>query len=146
MIIKTRHTGLVVKDIGASIAFYEALGLIVWRREIEQGKFISNVVGLENAVIETAKLKLPDDSLVELLQYHSHPAKAGIENSASNKHGCSHIAFTVVSVDAACEALLELGGSVVNRPSLAPNGMVKVAYGHDIDGILLELVEELSGA
>lgn len=143
MILKTRHTGLVVQDIKRSIAFYEALGLTVWRREIEQGEFISNVVGLENAVIETAKLKLPDDSLVELLQYHSHPAKIEIDDSESNKHGCSHIAFTVLSADAACDALVEFGGSVVNRPCLSPNGMVKVAYGHDVDGILLELVEEM---
>ena len=45
MIIKTRHTGLVVKDISASIAFYEGLGLSVWKHENENGGFLSQVVG-----------------------------------------------------------------------------------------------------
>jgi catechol 2,3-dioxygenase-like lactoylglutathione lyase family enzyme len=143
VILKTRHTGLVVQDIKRSIAFYEALGLTVWRREIEQGPFISQVVGIDSAVIETAKLKLSDGSLVELLQYHSHPDHVEIQDSASNKHGCSHIAFTVESAQGACDLLLQLGGSIVNAPAMAPNGMVNVAYGHDVDGILLELVEEL---
>jgi catechol 2,3-dioxygenase-like lactoylglutathione lyase family enzyme len=144
VILKTRHTGLVVQDIERSIAFYEALGLSVWKREVEQGPFISQVVGINDAVIETAKLKLSDGSLVELLQYHSHPDQVEIQDSASNKHGCSHIAFTVESAQGACDLLQQLGGSIVNAPALAPNGMVKVAYGHDIDGILLELVEELN--
>ena len=55
MIIKTRHTGLVVKDITASISFYEGLGLSVLERENERGDFLSQVVGLEHAEIETAK-------------------------------------------------------------------------------------------
>ena len=115
----------------------------VWKREVEQGPFISQVVGINDAVIETAKLKLPDGSLVELLQYHSHPDQVEIKDYASNKHGCSHIAFTVESAQGACDLLRQLGGSIVNVPALASNGMVKVAYGHDIDGILMELVEEL---
>ena len=69
MIIKTRHTGLVVKDLNKSIKFYETLGLKLWKRELEKGKFISQVVGLDNAEIETAKLKVSDGSLVELLEY-----------------------------------------------------------------------------
>jgi hypothetical protein len=40
MILKTRHTGLVVKDISASIAFYEGLGLKVWKHEVEKGDYL----------------------------------------------------------------------------------------------------------
>ena len=69
MIIKTRHTGLVVKNISASIAFYEGLGLSVWKHENESGDFLSQVVCLKNVEVETAKLKLPDGSVVELLEY-----------------------------------------------------------------------------
>jgi catechol 2,3-dioxygenase-like lactoylglutathione lyase family enzyme len=144
MIKNTRHTGLVVKDISNSINFYESLGLRVWRREIESGEFISRVVGLDDAVIETAKLKLPDDSLLELLEYKSHLAEIPEYIYPSNKHGCSHIAFTVEDIDASATMIIKIGGSIVNPPSLSPNGKVKVMYCHDIDGILIELVEELS--
>jgi len=143
MIIKTRHTGLVVKDISASIVFYEELGLSVWKRENERGEFLSQVVGLENAEIETAKLKVADGSLLELLEYKSHPTKPTISNYPSNKHGCSHVAFTVQDVDEIHSKIIELGGSIVNTPAVSANGLVKVMYCHDLDGILMELVQEL---
>ena len=54
MIIKTRHTGLVVKDISASIAFYEGLGLSVWKPENENGGFLSQVVGHPEVELRTS--------------------------------------------------------------------------------------------
>lgn len=143
MIIKTRHTGLVVNDISASIAFYEGLGLSVWKRENEKGDFLSQVVGLENAEIETAKLKLGDGSLLELLEYKSHPTISPGSKYPSNYHGCSHVAFTVQNIEEIYSLIVSLGGSIVNPPALSANRSVKVMYGYDLDGILMELVEEL---
>lgn len=143
MIIKTRHTGLVVKDISASIAFYEGLGLTVWKHANENGDFLSQVVGLKNAEIETAKLKVGDGSLLELLEYKSHPTIPSASKYPSNYHGCSHVAFTVQDVEEICSQIVRLGGSIVNPPAVSANGSVKVMYGHDLDGILMEMVEEL---
>ena len=143
MIIKTRHTGLVVKDIFASIAFYEGLGLSVWKHENENGDFLSQVVGFKNAEIETAKLKLSDESVIELLEYKSHPTKPTASKYPSNMHGCSHVAFTVEDVEEISSKILHLGGSIVNPPAVSANGSVKVMYCHDLDGILMEMVEEL---
>jgi len=143
MILKTRHAGLVVRDLQRSIRFYESLGLKIWRQEEESGTYIDTVVGISNVRIEWAKMKCPDDSVVELLQYHSHPDKQILINTPSNRLGCSHIAFTVDDVEKLCVQITRLGGSLVNPPSLAPNGLVKVAYCHDPDGILIEVVEEI---
>lgn len=143
MILKTRHTGFVVKDISASIAFYEGLGLIVWKRELEKGDFLSQVVGLKYAEIETAKLKVTDGSVLELLEYKSHPTKPSSSKYASNKHGCSHVAFTVQDVQETSVKIVQLGGSIVNAPAVSANGSVKVMYCHDLDGILIELVQEI---
>ena len=144
MIVGTRHTGLVVKDIEASIRFYEGMGLKVWKQEDEEGQFISTVVGIPEVRIETAKLRAPDGSLLELLQYHSHPPSCDEIDAPSNRHGCSHVAFSVQNLDDACEKVVSQGGTVVNDPTINPAKTVKVAYCHDIDGILLELVQELS--
>ena len=144
MIINTRHTGLVVKDIAASIYFYEKLGLKLWRREIEVGDFISQVVGFDNAEIETAKLKLSDGSLLELLEYKSHPTTPATTIYGSNKHGCSHVAFTVEDIEEILLKVIQSGGSIVNPPKISANGLVKVMYCHDLDGILMEIVEELT--
>ena len=143
MILKTRHTGLVVKDISASITFYEGLGLKVWKREVEKGDFLSQVVGLKHAEIETAKLEVSDGSLLELLEYRSHPTKPSSSKYESNNHGCSHVAFTVQDVQEISSKIVQLGGSIINAPAVSANGSVKVMYCYDLDGILMEMVEEV---
>ncbi len=142
MIRNTRHTGLVIRDMERSLAFYLTLGLTLWKRETESGTFIDIVVGIPRVELEWAKLQAPDGSLVELLQYHSHPDTRPLENTPSNRLGCSHIAFTVDDLAATCQQVAQLGGAVVNPPADSPNGKVRVAYCHDPDGILMELVEE----
>lgn len=143
MILNKRHTGLVVRDMQRSIRFYEALGLSVWRREQESGQFIDTLVGIPESKIEWAKMKCPDGSIVELLQYHSSPDVQPFFVAPSNRLGCSHIAFTVDDIEQTCDDIVRLGGSVVNMPQQAPSGMVKVAYCYDPDGILMEVVEEI---
>ena len=142
MILNTRHTGIVVRDLDRAIRFYEGLGLRLWRREMETGAFIEQVTGLPDVRLEWAKLKAPDDSLVELLQYHSHPVNAPHELARAQTHGCSHVAFTVADVETACVRVKELGGTVINPPAQSPDKRARVAYGHDVDGIIIELVEE----
>lgn len=142
MIRNTRHTGLVVRDLERSLAFYQALGLQFWMREMETGSFIETVVGIPGVQLEWAKLRAPDGSTVELLQYRSHPEYRPVETAPSNRLGCSHIAFTVYDLEATCALVVLLGGSTVNQPAEAPGGKVRVAYCHDPDGILMELVEE----
>jgi catechol 2,3-dioxygenase-like lactoylglutathione lyase family enzyme len=142
MILNKRHTGIVVRDLERSIQFYETLGMRVWRREEETGPFIDTIVGIPDVHIEWAKMQCPDGSLVELLQYHSYPDIQPLVDAPSNRLGCSHIAFTVDDIAQTCHVIAKLGGTVVNPPALAPSGMVRVAYCHDPDGILMEVVEE----
>lgn len=143
MIRKIRHTCLVVRDLERSLAFYLALGLRVWRREVETGPFIDVVVGIPGVRLEWTKLQVPDGSLVELLQYHSHPDIQPLADAPSNRLGCSHIAVTVDDIARTCSEIVRLGGTVVNPPAIAPSGLVRVAYCHDPDGILMEIVEEI---
>lgn len=144
MIRNTRHTGLVVRDLKRSLDFYRTVfGFCEFSRATESGEFIEKLVGIEGVVLEWAKLSAPDGSLLELLQYHSHPAEAPVENAPANQLGCSHVAFTVDDIDATRQAIEAGGGSIVHDPQVSPDGNVRVMYAHDPDGIILELVEEL---
>ena len=143
MIKNIRHTGVVVQDIDKAIRFYEGLGFFTWKREIENGSYIDNIVGLKNAKIEIAKLKSPCGGLLELLQYHSHPVENKIKNQPSNQLGCSHIAFTVKSIVDATQYIQDSGGSIVNLPETPAGDKVRVAYCYDTEGVLMEVVEEL---
>lgn len=143
MITRIRHTGIVVRDLENAVHFYEKLGFVLWKREVESGTFLEDVVGIPAVRIETAKLKSPCGSMIELLQYHSHPLHKKIEPQPSNQLGCSHIALTVASIEEALNTIQSTGGGLVNRPTLAPTGQVMVAYCHDLEGNLLEIVEEI---
>ena len=143
MISNLRHTGIVVRNLDQSVVFYEALGFKTWKRELEQGQFLETLVDLKKARVETAKLKSPCGALLELLEYRSHPEQKEISPQASNQLGCSHIALTVGSIDKTLECVHSCGGSLVNHPATSPDETVRVAYCHDPEGNLLELVEEI---
>ena len=122
--------------------FYEGLGFVVDKQMIESGDFISHVVGIPNAKIETIKMKSPNGELIELLQYLSTENNTLVAKQPSNRLGCSHLAMTVNSIDEFCVLIQNLGGSVVNSPKKSHDGKVSVAYCHDNEGILLEIVQE----
>ncbi len=144
MVTALRHTGLVVRNLDKSLAFYVGvLGLIPWKRSVEKGPFIESVVGISGVTLEWVKLKTTGGGLVELLQYHSHPDKVPLKNQSSNRIGCSHVAFTINNIDHLYIELIESGHSVISPPQKSPDGKVKVLYCHDPDGMILELVEEL---
>jgi len=143
MIKAVRHTGLVIRDLEKAVEFYCALGFIEDNRATEEGEFIDAVVGLQGTKLEWVKLKAPDGYLLELLQYHSHPERKEIKKQKSNQLGCSHIAFSVEDIDTVCNKIEKIGGGIVNPPALTNDKKVKVAYCHDNEGNLMEIVEIL---
>ncbi len=147
-IVRTRHTGLVVENIDRALKLYrDILGLKIWRREFEsQGPYIESLVGIPGVKVEYAKLQVGDGTLVELLQYHSHPKKGSGKPYPSNRHGASHIAFTVSDLESLHRELVAAGIHCNSGPLVSPDGKVKVLYCHDLDGIILELVEEIGAA
>ena len=143
MIRSVRHTGIVVRNLKESVEFYCALGFVEDNRDLEEGVFISTVVGLQNTKLEWVKLKAFDGYILELLQYHSHPEQKSITRQKSNELGCSHLAFSVDCISTVSEKIIKIGGSMVNPPVLSHDKKVKVAYCHDNEGNLIEIVEVL---
>jgi catechol 2,3-dioxygenase-like lactoylglutathione lyase family enzyme len=143
MVLSTRHAGIVVSDIEKSLSFYSGLGFHLVARMVEEGNYIDQLVGLENVKLEWAKLKLPDNSLLELLQYHSHPETSTAKLQHANRLGCSHIAFTVVDIEEVTKYVVGNDGHVRNDYQISPDGKVKVMYCYDPEGNILEIVQEL---
>ena len=145
MVLNTRHTGFVVLDLERFIEFYEGFGFTLVSRMIEEGEYIDNLVGLNGVKLEWAKMSLPDGSLIELLQYHTHNEL--IEKidrfQLPNRLGCSHIALTVINIEMAIEYICNSGGGIKNKYQTSPDGKVKVAYCYDMEGNILEIVENL---
>jgi predicted enzyme related to lactoylglutathione lyase len=138
-----RHIGLVVSDIDRMVDFYaKVFGFRVRARKLETGQYIETLVGLPGARIEWAKLADSKGFLLELLKYHAHPGEPQVP--PVQRHGCSHMALTVTDIRAALRRLEKNGGSAGSVQE-NPEKTVLVAYARDCEGMLLELVQPLSG-
>ena len=143
MVINTRHTGFVVNDLERFINFYLGLGLKLISRKIESGEYIDKLVGLQGTKLEWAKLSLPDNSVIEILKYHSHGELLNGTNQLANRLGCSHLALTVQKIENVINYFIENGGSTLEDFQISPDNKDKVAYCHDFEGNIIEIVEEI---
>lgn len=136
-----RHIGLIVTDLDRMIDFYcEVFGFRLAARALETGPYIETLVGLSGARIEWAKLADANGLLLELLHYHSHPEKPALP--PVQRHGCSHMALTVADIRATLKRLEACGGNA-GPLQQNPEKTVLVAYARDLEGIVLELVQNL---
>jgi catechol 2,3-dioxygenase-like lactoylglutathione lyase family enzyme len=143
MISAIRHTGLVVADMDQALHFWcEIMGFKIARKMHESGPHIDAMLGLKDVELTTAKLSAPDNNLLELLHFHSHPDRPRWEGNA-NSTGFTHIALTVDDLDALCKKLAGEGVTFNAPPQYSPDGYAKVVYARGPEGILLELVEVL---
>jgi catechol 2,3-dioxygenase-like lactoylglutathione lyase family enzyme len=143
MITQIRHTGLVVANLEAALHFWrDVLGFRVARQMEEAGPHIDAMMGLKDVRVTTVKLTAPDERMIELLHFHSHPDRSAWTGTPHST-GFTHVAMTVDDLDAACEKLAKAGVTFEAPPQRSPDGAVKVTYGKGPEGILLELVEVL---
>lgn len=144
MITAIRHTGLVVADLEGALRFWcDVLGFRVVKRMDESGPHIDAMMGLRDVLVTTVKLAAPDDKLVELLHFHSHPDEPRW-NGGPFSTGLTHIALTLPDLDLAYARLSRAGVTFPSLPQRSPDGTVRVIYGIGPEGIILELVEVLA--
>ena len=143
--MKIRHVGITVVNIERSLKFYrDLLGFQITKDMEESGDYIDNFSGIINVKVRTVKMEGSDGSLIELLQYHSHPSKDSISQARLiTAIGCSHFALTVENLDDLYEKLSKEGIRFKSEPQFSPDGYAKIAFCKDPDGVLLELVEVL---
>lgn len=143
MITQIRHTGLVVVNLEAALSFWcDLLGFRVVKKMEEAGPHIDAMMGLTGVSVTTVKLAAPDDNLIELLHFHSHPdcpEWLGTPHST----GFTHIALTVNDLEFTCQKLSRAGVTFNAPPQYSLDGTVKVTYAKGPEGVLLELVEML---
>jgi lactoylglutathione lyase len=138
------HTGFTVSDIERSIAFYrDVLGLRLVRRQTGTAPYLGTITGFAGVRLEVALLQPPDGgSMLELLQYVSHPAPA--TDRATNRPGNGHLCFEVDDIQAACTELKRRGVTLVSEPTEITAGSHAGGFGvylRDPDGFTIELYE-----
>jgi catechol 2,3-dioxygenase-like lactoylglutathione lyase family enzyme len=143
MKIGLRHVGIVVQNIEESIQFWEKhFNFSVYLDQIEEGSFIDHLLNLPNTKVRTVKLKAPDNSVIELLDFFANKNE-NVKNWEGDfkSIGLTHIALNVTNLSELVQSLNEAGFTAVNAPRISENGSVSVAFIEGPEGLLLELVE-----
>lgn len=126
------HVGLSVGDLDGAVAWYRAaLGF-----ELE--------LAFEIPVLRGAMIRSPGGLRIELLERpQSTPGINGSQpNEALLTRGYGHIALSVEGLDETYGRLLEAGASGVWEPRQSPEPGVRMAFVHDPEGNLIELIEK----
>ena len=127
------HVGISVGDLDAAVGWYErALGL--------ETEFPFEIPGLRGAMMRSS-----DGYRVELLQREgSEPGLAGaLPNDALLTRGYGHFALEVTDLESVYARLLDEGAAGVWDPRPSPEPGVRMAFVHDPEGNLIELLERV---
>lgn len=144
MVIGYRHTGIICKDMTASLVFYQdVLGLEVIQDFWDDSEYINRITGLTGANVHMIKLRALDGTVLEILEYIGFPTEL-IDQPVYNV-GAAHIALQVRSALQAHAQLVELGYTVLSEPVLSSEGIAKVFFCLDPNGVRIELVEMIEG-
>ena len=138
------HTGFIVHDLDAAVAFYtDVLGLTLAMRTERTGAFPSALLGFADAHIKGAFLDLGDGHQLELIQY-LNPV-GGFADFDKNDIRAAHLAFFVDDIDAFYARTRQRGVNYGTPPvpmyDDAGRLLRKALYCQDPDGNWLELVE-----
>ena len=137
-----RHAGIIVKDMQKSVNFYkDILGLEVIQDFTDDSEYINKITGIKNGVAHFIKLKMKDGTVLELLEYPSHPTEP--HSLSILNVGVCHIALQVNSCDETYDALVTQGVKVLSKPVLSSEGIAKVFFCLDPDNVRVEMVEML---
>ena len=138
------HTGFTVSDLERSIVFYrDVLGLRLVNRRMGTAAYLATVTGFEGVRLEIAHLQpVAGGSMLELLQYVSHPAAP--TDRATNRPGNGHLCFKVDDLRSACVELRRRGVTLVSDPVEITAGAHSGGWAvslRDPDGFTVELYE-----
>ena len=76
LVIGSRHTGIITNDINKSLEFYrDILGLNLIQDFHDNSEYINTITGLKGASAHFLKLEALDGTIIELLEYPTHPTK-----------------------------------------------------------------------
>lgn len=143
-VLRLDNVAIVVADLDAGIAFFEALGLELVGRQTVEGPWVDGVVGLDGTRSEIAWLATPDGlSRLEVTQYHSPLASpADPAEPPPNTLGLTRVMFAVDDVDGTVARLAPLGGRVL-REIVNYGDEYRLCYVRGPAGIIVALAQEL---
>lgn len=123
------HTMVRVRDLEASLAFYQLLGMQELRRKVvPEGKYTLVFIGYGDNASGQAEIELTYNW--------------GQDDGYDVGTGFGHFALGVPDVKALVEKVRAGGGKVTREPGPVNSGTTFIAFVEDPDGYKIELIEK----
>ena len=135
---------IVVDDLEAAKAFFVELGMQLDGETPVEGRWVDQVVGLENVRAEIAMMRTPDGhGRVELTKFHT-PAAVRTEpkNAPANALGIRRIMFAVDDIEDVLARLRAHGAELVGDVAQYED-MYRLCFIRGPEGIIIGLAEQL---
>jgi glyoxylase I family protein len=139
------HTNIVARDWKRLVRFYEQVfkcKSVPPERRLS-GQWLENGTGVPDVRIEGIHLRLPglgdDGPTLEIFQYNQQEKR---QETAINRPGFAHIAFSVDDVEVARQAVIEAGGGTIGEVvsvEIPGAGKIQFVYLMDPEGNIIEL-------
>ena len=142
--MKLRHFAIVCNEIDQMEKFYKNFGFSDLSNNKEVGEYINTLTGLNDVTLYWKKYINDKNDILELIKYERFNLGKKNYKQKVFKKGFSHVAFTVENINYTVEILVKNGGTLVSDPLKSNDGKVYVCYAYDIEGNLIELVEEIN--
>jgi catechol 2,3-dioxygenase-like lactoylglutathione lyase family enzyme len=138
------NVGIVVDDLAAAIAFFVELGLELEGEMTVEGRWVDQVVGLDDVRSDIAMMRSPDGhGRLELSKFHRPAAvRAGPKDAPANTLGIGRIMFAVDDIDDVLARLRAHGAELVGEVAQYKD-LYRLCYVRGPEGIHIALAEEL---
>ena len=137
------HVGITVADLEGAVAFFEALGLEVGGRQLNEGEFIDTVCGIPGSRCEVVGLNLPDGGTwLEVARFIHPDHTPGSPHAMANELGIRNVCFEVDDIEATVDRAAALGYGLVGGIG-EYEGTWKMAYVRGPEGIVVAVTEKV---
>jgi catechol 2,3-dioxygenase-like lactoylglutathione lyase family enzyme len=137
------NVGIVVEDLGGTIAFCRQLGLELEGRATIEGEWAGRVTGLGNQRVEIAMMRTPDGhGRLELSRFLTPPVVADHRQAPVNALGYLRVMFAVDDIDETLARLRPRGAQLVGEV-VQYKDAYRLCYIRGPEGLLLGLAQEL---
>lgn len=137
------NMGIVVEDLGATVEFFQELGLELEGRATIEGEWAGRVTGLGGQRVETAMMRMPDgNGRLELSRFVTPAVVADHRRAPVNALGYLRVMFAVDGLDEMLERLGAVGAELVGEV-VRYEDAYRLCYIRGPEGLLIGLAEEL---
>jgi catechol 2,3-dioxygenase-like lactoylglutathione lyase family enzyme len=137
------HVGITVADLEGAVAFFEALGLEIGGRQVNEGEFIDTVCGIPGSRCEVVGLNLPGGGTwLEVARFIHPDHTPGSPRAMANELGIRNVCFEVDDIEATVDQAAALGYGLVGGIG-DYEGTWKMAYVRGPEGIVVSVTERV---